>query len=1204
MESFPSRRHLRPTSSSSRYHVPTAVGSPLRTSPTFQPHFNSGGTTSDYGHNSNNSYISSANSSSSASSSPSASSNSLLYQGNSVMPVTSNTSLPQRSRIAGGGGRFSGGPVRDLQEKMNEMNKITAPGVKQPQQTMMTMSTESTSSKFNRSVSSSAGLRIPSQHNLRRHETSPAIVELPSHSPTDSLDENGSVGGGSSQHAYPIVTSPVTDIAELAAQSGVAGDLHLSDPESTSGGLTSPNLVTSTGLPLSNSLPVVAAAAGLSRLNSLGLQPTSSAAAAAAVASLSPATSTAVAAVGAGANSSSLFSREERKTSTSSKTKIGTDGAISKKATATDTQMMRVQAGDISYEENSATSASKARLETAEGTVAEQTSGMKHRSKSVVAGNMMHRESNLATMSGSTVKSGNFLSQNVSEAHSSSVTSSSMSAGGKFTHQQSSHRASKMSVTRSSSLLTAHQIHEMMNTKANLSIEELRTGLNHFDDLECLTPNTQINNVQNALVKYCGIMSSTVEAMKKDGHEGKADSLSDWMSKINDMMAKAWEVPSFGHEIGNTLCDILRNNGGLDLLIENCVSDHPDLQYQSARLLQQCLVTENRGYVVEKGLDKVVEVAKNYTTDIRNIRRSRVGTGILEHLFKHSESTCGDVISMGGLDTVVNECKSTDVDTLRHCAGALANVAMYGGAENQEAMINRKVPIWLFPLAFHSDDTVKYYACLAIAALVANKEIEAAVQKSGTLDLIEPFVQTHSPSEFAHKTATHSHGQSPNWLKRLIPVLMSHREEARNLAAFHFCMEAEIKKQQGKLELFSEIGAIESLKKVASCPNGIASKYAAQTLRLIGEEVPHKLSQQVPTWSVEDVKEWVKQIGFAKFADSFAESRVDGDLLLQLTEDMLQQDISMRNGILRRRFLRELIKLKRMADYSSCDPSNLNDFLQSLGPEYSVYTYDMINAGIDRDTLMNINDEQLLSECGISNKIHRLKIQQGVKVERGDFSITDEASLEKNLDVFISYRRSNGSQLASLLKVHLEIRNFSVFLDVAIDGTGLESGKFDYNLLQSIRSARNFVLVLTPSALDRCFNDHEQRDWIHKEVACALQSNCNVIPVFDNFVMPDPKLLPESMRAVTSYNGVKWIHDYQDACVDKIDRFIRGEAYGGLMDRFLNSQPSVAGSAYGSSTQGTFNRQNSAYVRNISQDNSSACSDDANQNSSSSARDI
>ena len=113
----------------------------------------------------------------------------------------------------------------------------------------------------------------------------------------------------------------------------------------------------------------------------------------------------------------------------------------------------------------------------------------------------------------------------------------------------------------------------------------------------------------------------------------------------------------------------------------------------------------------------------------------------------------------------------------------------------------------------------------------------------------------------------------------------------------------------------------------------------------------------------------------------------------------------------------------------------------------------------------------------------------------------------------------------------------------------LEAGKFDNNLLQSIRSARNFVLVLTPGALDRCMNDEEQRDWIHKEVACALNSHCNIIPVFDNFIMPESSSLPITMQALTSYNGVKWIHDYQDACVDKIDRFIRGDAAMTMMDR-------------------------------------------------------
>ena len=102
----------------------------------------------------------------------------------------------------------------------------------------------------------------------------------------------------------------------------------------------------------------------------------------------------------------------------------------------------------------------------------------------------------------------------------------------------------------------------------------------------------------------------------------------------------------------------------------------------------------------------------------------------------------------------------------------------------------------------------------------------------------------------------------------------------------------------------------------------------------------------------------------------------------------------------------------------------------------------------------------------------------------------------------------------------------------------LEAGKFDENLLQSIRSARNFILVLTEGALDRCINDIEEKDWVQKEVICALNSNCNIIPVFDNFVMPKSEDLPLKMRPLLSYNGVNWIHEYQKACVDKIERFL------------------------------------------------------------------
>lgn len=351
-------------------------------------------------------------------------------------------------------------------------------------------------------------------------------------------------------------------------------------------------------------------------------------------------------------------------------------------------------------------------------------------------------------------------------------------------------------------------------------------------------------------------------------------------------------------------------------------------------------------------------------------------------------------------------------------------------------------------------------------------------------------------------------------------------------------MEAGIKKQQGNTEIFRAIGAIEPLKKVASCPNAIASKYAAQALRLIGEEIPHKLSQQVPLWSTEDVREWVKQIGFAECAQNFVESRVDGDLLLQLTEENLKEDIGLTNGIRRRRFTRELQNLKKMADYSSRDTGNLNSFLQSIGQEFSIYTYSMLNAGVDKDSIRNLSEDQLLTECGIANSIHRLRILDAIKnMQHNQLGSSEDESPDKSLDVFVSYRRSNGSQLASLLKVHLQLRGFSVFIDVE----RLEAGKFDNNLLQSIRQAKHFLLVLTPKALERCIQDSECKDWVHREIVAALQSQCNIIPIIDNFQWPEPEELPEDMRAVCHFNGVRWIHDYQDACVDKLERFMRGE---------------------------------------------------------------
>jgi len=68
----------------------------------------------------------------------------------------------------------------------------------------------------------------------------------------------------------------------------------------------------------------------------------------------------------------------------------------------------------------------------------------------------------------------------------------------------------------------------------------------------------------------------------------------------------------------------------------------------------------------------------------------------------------------------------------------------------------------------------------------------------------------------------------------------------------------------------------------------------------------------------------------------------------------------------------------------------------------------------------------------------------------------------------------------SLLKVYLALHGFSVYIDIE----SLRIGRFDENLLISIRKSTNFILVLTANALDRCIGDTHCNDWVHKVGLC------------------------------------------------------------------------------------------------------------------------
>jgi hypothetical protein len=55
--------------------------------------------------------------------------------------------------------------------------------------------------------------------------------------------------------------------------------------------------------------------------------------------------------------------------------------------------------------------------------------------------------------------------------------------------------------------------------------------------------------------------------------------------------------------------------------------------------------------------------------------------------------------------------------------------------------------------------------------LSSSKEMEAAVIKSGTLSLVEPFLVGHQPTTFANHDYKHSQGRPKDWLVRYVKKL-------------------------------------------------------------------------------------------------------------------------------------------------------------------------------------------------------------------------------------------------------------------------------------------------------------------------------------------------------------------------------------------------------------------------------------------------
>ncbi len=139
--------------------------------------------------------------------------------------------------------------------------------------------------------------------------------------------------------------------------------------------------------------------------------------------------------------------------------------------------------------------------------------------------------------------------------------------------------------------------------------------------------------------------------------------------------------------------------------------------------------------------------------------------------------------------------------------------------------------------------------------------------------------------------------------------------------------------------------------------------------------------------------------------------------------------------------------------------------------------------------------------------------------------------------VFISYRRTN---FYTALAVYQDLTAHGY--DVFFDYESIDSGDFETVIFENIRYRAHFVVILSPSALERL---GEKNSVMRREVELAIDEKRNIIPLmmesFD-FGSPSAKAaLTGKLESLRSYNGLKLVPEYIFAGMEKLRRFLNVE---------------------------------------------------------------
>lgn len=101
-------------------------------------------------------------------------------------------------------------------------------------------------------------------------------------------------------------------------------------------------------------------------------------------------------------------------------------------------------------------------------------------------------------------------------------------------------------------------------------------------------------DIQARLETSLPALRGAIRKLRMGKESSRSEETRTAIAEIFQLVEEAWVLPTVGRQVAEEICNRIRLEGGLELLLQLQQMPDVEITYESAKLLEQILVSENR----------------------------------------------------------------------------------------------------------------------------------------------------------------------------------------------------------------------------------------------------------------------------------------------------------------------------------------------------------------------------------------------------------------------------------------------------------------------------------------------------------------------------------------------------------------------------------------------------------------------------------